>query len=721
LIISKISRRTALVILWLLSLGSLHAEDGYDLWLRYNAVTNAERMNAYRQAISAIMISGKSSTLDAVREELDKGLTGLLGKKIPHRQSLINNLLLAATPDQLPIIRSAIRAGDLNAAGREGYIIRSIRHEGKNLLLLTANHDIGILYGAFHLLRLIQTNQSLSNLQIVSSPALRLRLLNHWDNLDRYVERGYAGISIWNWHTLPGYKDPRYKDYARANASIGINGVSLTNVNANAVVLTKPYLEKCAALADIFRPYGIKVYLTARFSAPIEIGGLRTADPINDSVQQWWNEKVKEIYHYIPDFGGFLVKANSEGQPGPQNYQRTHADGANLLATALAPYGGIVMWRAFVYSQNSSDRFMQAYDEFKPLDGKFNSNVLVQVKNGPIDFQPREPFSPLFGAMPATPLMMEFQLTQEYLGQGTHLVYEAPMFKEVLETDTYVKGKNTTVAKIMDGSVYGDSLTGMAGVSNIGNERNWTGHVFGQANWYTLGRLAWDHQLSGEQIADEWIRQTFSNESFTVQTIKDIMMGSHETLVNYMTPLGLHHIMGNGHHYGPAPWSDNLPRPDWNPVYYHQADESGIGFDRTKNGSNALSQYAPEVRRRYENPEICDEKFLLWFHHVSWKKKMQSGRSLWDELCFLYDKGVAGVQQMQASWNKLEKKIDPERFDHVKQMLAIQAKEAKWWRNACLLYFQTFSKMPIPGNDQPDHTLEYYKSLSFPYAPGNSQ
>lgn len=719
MIISKISRRTALAILLLLSLGSLHAEDGYDLWLRYKPVRNAQQMIAYRQAISAVMISGKSPILDAVREELDKGLTGLLGKKIPYRQSLINNLLLAATPDQSPIIRSSIPTADLNAAGREGFVIRSIRHEGKNMLLLTANQDIGILYGAFHLLRLIQTNQSLSNLQIISSPALRLRLLNHWDNPDRYVERGYAGISVWNWHTLPGYKDPRYKDYARANASIGINGVSLTNVNANAVVLTKPYLEKCAALADILRPYGIKVYLTARFSAPIEIGRLGTADPFNDSVQQWWNEKVKEIYRYIPDFGGFLVKANSEGQPGPQNYQRNHADGANLLATALAPYGGIVMWRAFVYSQNSSDRFMQAYEEFKPLDGKFKANVLVQVKNGPMDFQPREPFSPLFGAMPGTPLMMEFQLTQEYLGQGTHLVYEAPMFKEVLDTDTYAKGKNTTVAKVIDGSVYEDSLTGMAGVANIGNDRNWTGHLFGQANWYTLGRLAWDHQLSSEQIADEWIRQTFSNESFTVQSIKDIMMSSHETLVNYMTPLGLHHIMGNGHHYGPAPWSDNLPRPDWNPVYYHKAAESGIGFDRTKNGSNALSQYAPEVRQLYDNPETCDEKFLLWFHHVSWKKKMKSGRSLWDELCFLYDKGMTGVQQMQATWNTLEKKIDAERFDHVKQLLAIQATEARWWRNACLLYFQVFSKMPIPGNDQPEHTLEYYKSLSFPYAPGN--
>ncbi|RYF96746.1 MAG: alpha-glucuronidase, partial [Chitinophagaceae bacterium] len=624
----------------LLIVHGLHAEDGYELWLRFKPVDNTQRLAEYRQALNGMMVMGNSSTMEMVREELGKGFGGLLEKKIPLRNSLVNNILLCATPTQFSPIRKMVSAKHLDSAGLEGFIIRRVHHEGKNITLVTANTDIGILYGTFHLLRLMQTGQALTNLRIISRPALQLRLLNHWDNLNRYVERGYAGISIWNWHTLPDYKDPRYKDYARANASIGINGVSLTNVNANAVVLTKPYLEKCAALADIFRPYGIKVYLTARFSAPIEIGGLSTADPLNDSVKQWWKEKVNEIYQYIPDFGGFLVKANSEGQPGPQNYQRSHADGANMLATSLAPHGGIVMWRAFVYSQASSDRFKQAYEEFKPLDGKFNKNVLVQVKNGPLDFQPREPFSPLFGAMPNTPLMMEFQLTQEYLGQGTHLVYEAPLFKEVLDADTYAKGKNSTVARSIDGSLYNnDSLNGMAGVANIGNDQNWTGHLFGQANWYALGRLAWNYNLSSDQIADEWTRQTFSNETFTVETIKKLMMGSHETLVNYMTPLGLHHIMGNGHHYGPAPWSDNLPRPDWNPVYYHKADKDGIGFDRTASGSHALAQYAPEVRLKFENIETSDEKMLLWFHHVSWKHKMKSRRTLWEELCFLYDKG----------------------------------------------------------------------------------
>ena len=368
----------------------------------------------------------------------------------------------------------------------------------------------------------------------------------------------------------------------------------------------------------------------------------------------------------------------------------------------------------------SSDRFKQAYDEFKPLDGKFRKNVLVQVKNGPIDFQPREPFSPLFGAMPQTPLMMEFQLTQEYLGQATHLVYEAPLFKECLDADTYAKGKGSTVAKVIDGSLDNYPVTGIAGVANIGNERNWTGHPFGQANWYAFGRLAWDHELSSAQIADEWIRQTFTNDQHFVDAAKKIMLMSRETMVNYMTPLGLHHIMGTGHHYGPAPWVDNAGRADWNPVYYHKADSIGIGFDRTVTGSNAISQYAEEVRKQWEDVKTCDEKYLLWFHHVSWNYKMKSGRTLWDELCYKYYSGVDSVRWMQHTWNGLKKYIDEERFEQVKMLLAIQEKEAVWWRNACLLYFQTFSKMPIPANyEKPDHDLQYYKALKFPYAPGN--
>lgn len=707
----------------------LLAEDGYRLWLRYDKIDNPALLIQYKKIIQSVSIQGNSATLTIIRDELKRGLTGLLGTNISFIQSSNASVIFSKQAD-----------GKL---GKEGYSITTKIIAGKKTITVNANTDIGLLYGAFNFLRLLQTQQSLDNLNIVSVPKIKLRLLNHWDNLNRYVERGYAGISIWDWHTLPCYIDQRYIDYARTNASIGINGTVLTNVNANALVLTDKYLEKVAALADLFRPYGIKVYLTARFSSPIEIGGLKTADPLDPGVQQWWKDKAKEVYKLIPDFGGFLVKANSEGQPGPQNYNRTHADGANMLADAVAPYGGIIMWRAFVYDVRvqkasedygenvvdknaapiaSADRFKQAYDQFKPLDGQFRKNVLVQVKNGPIDFQPREPFSPLFGSMPQTPLMMEFQLTQEYLGQGTHLVFEAPLFKEVLNTDTYAKGKGSLVAKVVDGSLYDHDISGMAAVSNIGNSHNWTGHLFGQANWYTLGRLAWNENITSEHIADEWIRQTFSNSKNFVDNIKEMMLSSREVMVDYMTPLGLHHIMANGHHYGPAPWSDNLPRADWNPVYYHRADSAGIGFDRTATGSNALAQYAPEVRKQYEDVNTCDEKFLLWFHHVSWTHKMRSGRTLWDELCYKYNEGVKGVRKMQSTWSKFENSVDKERFEQVKMLLSIQEKEAVWWRNACLLYFQTFSQMPIPAFvEQPDHTLEFYKSLNFPYAPGNGK
>lgn len=732
------------VLIWILffTTARMQAENGYDLWLRYQPVTNRSLLSSYKQMVTELYFTGNSPTTAVAKEEITNGLTGLLQTK-PAFTSTIrkNGTLVIGTPGSSPVIAGLGSANQLREAGAEGYLIISKTINGKTCTVITGNTDVGVLYGIFHFLRLIQTQQPIHILNIISFPRIRLRLLNHWDNLNRTVERGYAGFSIWNWHTLPGYLDKRYKDYARANASIGINGTVLTNVNANATVLTIPYLKKVAALANVFRPYGIKVFLTARFSAPVETGGLKTADPLDPLVQQWWKDKVNEIYSLIPDFGGFLVKANSEGQPGPQNYGRNHADGANMLADAVAPHGGIIMWRAFVYdvrvqkssedfgssrvdstapSIASADRFKQAWDQFKPLDGKFRKNVLIQVKNGPIDFQPREPFSPLFGAMPQTPVMMEFQLTQEYLGQGTHLVYEAPLFKEVLNTDTYAKGKGSTVAKIIDGSLFDNSLTGMAAVSNIGNDIDWTGHLFGQANWYAMGRLAWNTNLSSADIAEEWIRQTFTNSKTFVDSIKQLMLNSREVMVNYMTPLGLHHIMANGHHYGPAPWSDNLPRADWNPVYYHRADTAGIGFDRTETGSNALAQYSPEVRKQYQDINTCDEKFLLWFHHVSWKHIMRSGRTLWDELCYKYNDGVTGVRKMQATWNEFENAIDQERFEQVKMLLAIQEKEAVWWRNACLLYFQTFSGMSIPsGIEQPDHTLDYYKSLKFPYAPGN--
>lgn len=715
-------KKITLLLIYSLYVFAAKAETGYDLWLRYKPVENKILLQSYRKSITTIITNGSSATMKIANDELMNGLSGLLQIKINNSTAVNRDgSVIAGTPASSALISQAGIDGLLQKTGEEGYIIVTKIINGKKCILISGNSDKAVLYGSFHFLRLLQTEQSVQHLNILSVPRIQHRMLNHWDNLNRTVERGYAGFSIWNWHTLPGYIDQRYIDYARANASIGINGTVLTNVNADATVLTKPYLEKVKALADVFRPYGIKVYLTARFSAPMELGRLKTADPLNAEVQNWWKEKVKEIYSYIPDFGGFLVKANSEGQPGPQDYHRTHADGANMLADAVAPFKGIVIWRAFVYSnENPVDRHKQAYDDFVPLDGKFRTNVMVQVKNGAIDFMPREPFHPLFGAMPKTPLMMEFQVTQEYLGQGTNLVFLAPLFKETLESDTYYKGKGSTVAKVIDGSLDDHQLTGMAGVANIGNDINWCGHPFAQANWYALGRLAWDHDLSSRQIADEWLRMSFTNNPAFLQSAAKIMLGSRDIVVQYSNPIGLHHIMSTGHHYGPAPWVSNLNRPEWNPVYYHKADSIGIGFNRTGTGSNALAQYKPEARKQWENMNTCEEKNLLWFHHVPWNFSMKSGRNLWDELCYQYYTGAERVKQMQTDWNALKPLVDKQRFEQVRQLLNIQHQEAIWWRNACLLYFQTFSKMPIPAQyEKPDKALEYYKSLRFPFAPGN--
>ncbi|MBT1702307.1 alpha-glucuronidase family glycosyl hydrolase [Chryseosolibacter indicus] len=711
--------RVNIIVILFLSFISSYAEDGYRLWLRYDLIKDQAKLNAYKKTVTGFIIDGNSSTLAIASKELDNGLTGLLGSRVPLVKSVRDaSVIIARFPS--PLLKDINLKTDTKAISEEGYVITTALLNKKNVIVIAAHTDVGLLYGSFHFLRLIQSFHDLNNIDIATSPKIKHRLLNHWDNLDRTVERGYAGFSIWDWHKLPDYIDPRYHDYARANASIGINGTVLTNVNANAQILTEAYLRKVAALADMFRPYGIKVYLTARFSAPVEIGNLKTADPLDPQVRTWWKNKIDEIYKYVPDFGGFVVKANSEGQPGPQNYKRNHADGANMLAEALEAHKGIVMWRAFVYDNEvPEDRVKQAYNEFKPLDGGFKSNVLVQVKNGPLDFQPREPFHPLFGALPKTPIMMEFQITQEYLGFATHLVYLAPLFKECLDSDTYTKGQGSTVAKVIDGSLENHSLTGIAGVANIGNDRNWTGHIFGQANWYAFGRLAWDHNLTSEAIADEWIRMTLTNDDQSVKKLTQMMIASREIVVQYMTPLGLHHIMGWSHHYGPGPWIKDKPRADWTSVYYHQAEANGIGFNRTTTGSNALEQYAQPVRNRFETLEQCPENFLLWFHHVSWDHKMKSGRSLWDELCHTYYKGADSVKWMQNVWETVRPNIDEERFSHVKTFLGIQHKEAEWWRNSCVLYFQSFSKKEIPkGLAKPEKPLHYYESLEFPFAPG---
>jgi len=694
---------------------SLRAEDGYRLWLRYDRIDNPVLLSSYRKAITGIQLDEESAIFASALSELKAGLGGLLDKKMPvvAKNSPVAGSLVAGTPHGNSLVASFTNPEEMMKLGDDGYIVKTVGSGNNQHLLIAANTDKGVLYGSFHLLRLLQTHQLIDRLNICEIPKIKCRLLNHWDNLDGSVERGYAGASLWDWHKLPEYLSPRYTDYARANASVGINGTVITNVNANARALTPEYLEKVAALATVFRRYGIKVYLTARFSSPIETGGLKTADPMDAGVQQWWNQKADEIYKLIPDFGGFLIKANSEGQPGPQDYGRNHADGANMLAKAVAPHGGIVMWRAFVYSHEvPDDRAKQSYSEFTPLDGKFEKNVFVQVKNGPIDFQPREPFHPLFGAMPQTPIMMEFQLTQEYLGQGTHLVYLAPLFKEVLNADTQVKGKGSEVANVIDGTLEDHQLSGIAGVANIGNDRNWCGHPFAQSNWYAFGRLAWNHELSPETIADEWIRMTFNNDAGFIAVATRMMMQSRETTVDYMTPIGLHHIMAFEHHAGPGPWS-NIGRADWTSPYYHRADSLGIGFDRTSTGSNALAQYAPEVAAEWADLKTCPEKYLLWFHHLSWDYKLKSGESLWNGLISHYYSGVEDVRKMQKDWESLKGKIDAQRFEHVEAYLKIQEKEAVWWRNSCIQYFQQFSKLPIPaGYEKPEMPWEYYKKLT---------
>ena len=708
----------SLLLVWLSLVAPARAEDGYELWLRYRPV-EAQAADAYRAATRALLPGGDSATIRAATAELERGLGGLTGRTPEVVSTLQPGVVLYGTPAASPLI-SALDL-PLSDLGDEGYLIRSVRLDGRPATVIAANADIGVLYGAFDLLRRIQTRQPLAGLNVRSAPTVKLRLLNHWDNLDRTVERGYAGQSIWDWHKLPDYRPGLYTDYARANASIGINGAVLNNVNSNALSLTAPYIAKTAALAEVFRPYGVRVYLSARFSAPMEIGGLDTADPLDPRVRAWWKAKADEIYAAVPDFGGFLVKANSEGQPGPQDYGRTHADGANMLAEALAPHGGIVMWRAFVYSHdNPDDRHKQASAEFEPLDGRFLSNVIVQVKNGAIDFQPREPFHPLFGAMPRTPLMMEFQITKEYLGFATHLAYLGPLYEEVLRSDTCRPACGSTVAEIVDGRAFGHTLTGMAGVANIGTDRNWSGSHFDQANWYAFGRMAWNPETArAEPIAQEWARMTFSNDPGFVAPAVEMMMGSREAVVDYMTPLGLGHLMATDHHYGPAPWVDDLARPEWNPVYYHRADGEEIGFDRTATGSNAVAQYAPEIAARFSDLSRIDERHLLWFHHLPWDHRMRSGRSLWDELVLRYDRGVADVGEMRRTWASLRPYVDDQRFEDTATFLGIQEKEARWWRDASVAYFQSLSKRPLPeGSPSPEHSLEYYKSLSFPEAPG---
>jgi alpha-glucuronidase len=663
------------------------AESGAELWLRYVPVGDAALRDSYRRAVTAFVVSAASPTGRITLAELQRGGRGLLGVEIPmSREVARDGAVVVGTPASVPGIARLGWAGDLARVGNEGYLIRSATVGGHAITVIASTSDVGALRGTFHFLRLIQTGRPIRPVDIAERPRMDRRLLNHWDNLDGTIERGYAGRSLWNWSELPGRIDPRITDYARANASLGINGTVLNNVNANPSILTAPYLEKVAALALALRPYGIRVYLSANFAAPRMLGDLPTADPLDPRVARWWRQKADEIYRLIPDFGGFLVKANSEGQPGPQDYGRTHAEGANMLADALAPHGGIVMWRAFVYSADvDPDRVKRAYLEFVPLDGRFRDNVIVQVKNGPLDFQPREPFSPLFGATPRTPLMAELQVTQEYLGQSTHLVYLAPMWKEFLDSDTYAAGPGSPVKK---------EMKGIAGVANTGRDANWTGHDFAQANWYAYGRLAWNPDLGSDEIADEWIAMTWSAEPGVMSILRSMMLPSRELFVDYTMPLGLHHLIG-GDHYAPMPENDDPRRADWSAIYYHRADAGGIGFDRTRRGSDAVAQYRSPLRDQWNDPATCPEQFLLWFHHLPWDYRLASGRTLWEELVRHYRRGAEGAATMVSHWATLHGKVDDERHDAVLSKLRQQATDAAAWRDKCLLYFQQFSQRPL--------------------------
>lgn len=669
--------------------------DGYDLWLSYEPVST-ENTKKYCSLIKQVFVADDGSISDVIANELEMALKKLLGIYYPVKKGKTytgkTGTLFAATVDTVMEETGIIIPSDLMPKD-DGYALYS----SDSCIYITALTEKGVLYGTFAFLRLLQTGESIENLRITSSPAVKYRMLNHWDNLDGSVERGYAGKSIWNWNDLPTRIDSRYKDYARACASVGLNAAVLNNVNTQPYILHEEYLEKVAALAAVLRRYGITVFLSVNFASPMILGGLDTADPFNPAVIQWWKEKVAEIYSYIPDFGGFLMKADCEGQPGPYAYGRNHADGANMLGMVLAPYGGIVMWRAFVYGFGEMDRAEKPYADFTPLDGKFMPNACVQVKNGAIDFQPREPVHPMFGAMDRTNLFMEMQITQEYLGQGNHLVYLAPLWKEVLGFDIAADGTcvGERLAKkksipLGEHSVSG--LTGMAAVSNVGSDRNWCGSLFHPVNWYAFGRLAWDYTLTAEQIAREWAVCTWGNNEKLLDSIMYILMNSWNACIDYMTPLGLHHIMKYGHHYGPDPACDEGPREDWKPHYYHRADKKGLGFDRTETGSNGVRQYRKPIADLFGKLETCPEKFLLWFHHVDWEYRLSSGRMLKEELEYRYNLGIEEADKLKEAWIAVKDLVPAERYNAVLEKLIIQCRDAREWRDVCVPYFLSFAE-----------------------------
>jgi alpha-glucuronidase len=679
---------------------NLPGEDGYRAWLRYEKVNDAARLAAYRQAIQCINVESESPTGKVVSRELIDALSRLLDMPIEQSPEIRDGSLIVTCKGQ-PLFEKLSWRGATDQCGPEGFRLLSTVLEGKSVTVIAANEEVGTLYGCYSFLCRLQLQQPISHLRILDRPKTQLRILAHSDNTYPAIDRGYSGNSLWHWDQLPGEINPRLHDYCRLNASIGLNGCIINKVEADPAFIDSKNLPKVAALASIFRPYGIKTYVSINFASPMVLGHLDTADPLDPNVQKWWREKVTEVYALIPDFGGFEVKADSEGLNGPEHYGRSHADGANMLAEVIAPHKGIIMWRAFVYDFEdknvNQDRVKRAYLQFEPLDGRFASNVLVQVKNGPLDFQPREPFHPLFGGMPKTRLLGELQLNQEYLGQATHLVYLGTMWEEFLNARTYAGAnaapESSGVTIVSDCIQRGPNgiAGGFSATSNLGDDRNWTGHHFGQSNWFVYGRLAWNPDSSTADIAHDWIKLTWSNDASVAGRIHQIMMASYEAYVSYCMPLGLHHMVG-GDHYAPMPEGYGDPRG-----MFHHADQEGIGYDRTRSaaGSDAVDQYHQRLADEFNGAQTCPERFLLWFHHLPWDHRMKSGRTLWDEICFKYESGVRTAKKMEQSWLSLSNVIDKRRHAEVAARLRTQVVDAGHWRDHCLGYFAGINKLAI--------------------------
>ncbi|MFD7919457.1 alpha-glucuronidase family glycosyl hydrolase [Streptomyces sp. NPDC059740] len=667
----------------------LPREDGYDLWLRYRQVDDPDRLTRYRAALSSFVRQGGGPLQESAARELERGLTGLLGVPVRQREDAPSGAaLVVGTPASSDLVRELVPAGDLAELGEEGYVVRRVTRRGGTRTVVAARTDRGVLYGAFHLLRLLQTGQPLDHLDLTERPAAALRLADHWDNADGSIERGYAGRSFFDWEKLPRL-DERYTDYARALASLGINGAVINNVNTTAAYLAEPFLTKLAALAGVLRRWGVRLYVTANFAAPIDLAGLETADPFDAGVRSWWAEKAKEIYGRIEDFGGFLVKANSEGRPGPLDYGRTHADGANLLAGAVRPYGGIVMWRSFVHDTDEKwDR--QAYLDFTPLDGKFADNAVVQIKNGPIDFQVREPAHPLFGSLPRTNSMIELQVTQEYTGHATHLCYLVPQWKEVLDFDTLKAGEGSTVARVVTGRVHSYSHCGFAGVMNFGDDRNWTGSHLAAANTHGYGRLAWNPELSAQDLATEWTRMTFGNDPRVVETVSALLLGSWRTYEDYTSPLGTGYLTHppDGSvtgHFDPSPTTT---------TQFHRSDREGIGHDRTAATGDGYTQlYAPATQKAYESTADCPEELLLFLHHVPYTHRLGDGTTVIQHIYDTHFSGAARVAAMREDWDGLRSRIDHRRLTEVSSQLREQSAKAAQWRDTLVAYWFELSRV----------------------------